>query len=581
MKPLLLRLSVITILLVPAGLVQAGIVDTVHNLSASGPGTVRASTEDRICIFCHTPHNSTPSGPLWNRNDPGLNYLPYSSSTAQANPGQPTGASLLCLSCHDGTVALGKIVNPDMTITMQGATLMPSGSGRLGTDLSDDHPVSFVYSASLASQNGELVDPAMLSGPVKLDGNGELQCTSCHDPHNNDLGSFLLVSNRQGALCTTCHRKDQWNLTAHNLSTATWDGTGADPWPFTNWTTVSDNACQNCHQPHLAGQGERLLNYPAEEQNCSACHNGHVAQLDVMNEFNRFSRHPIDVTTGNHDPGEPGIINNRHVECFDCHNPHAARAGTAVQNGPLAGVRGISITGSEIDPINNEYEVCLRCHGDSANMPVPRTTRQIPQNNVRLEFSTANPSYHPVAGVGQNPNVPSLISPLTTGSIIKCTDCHNSSAGPNAGGFGPNGPHGSDFEPILERRYEVIDPNPYVSSDYALCYKCHSEASITGNQSGFPHRLHTGAGGGGGGMGGKGDNVNASCNVCHDPHGISAAQGNATNNAHLINFDISVVSPNSSGLLYYESLGTFRGRCYLSCHGKSHNPKSYGMGHGM
>jgi hypothetical protein len=75
--------------------------------------------------------------------------------------------------------------------------------------------------------------------------------------------------------------------------------------------------------------------------------------------------------------------------------------------------------------------------------------------------------------------------------------------------------------------------------------------------------------------------INAPCNTCHDPHGISITQGNSTNNSKLINFNTSVVSPNSAGLLRYESTGTFSGRCYLSCHGMNHNPCTYpggGMG---
>ncbi|HVT83233.1 MAG TPA: hypothetical protein VHM90_21520, partial [Phycisphaerae bacterium] len=43
------------------------IVNSPHNLSASGPGTVKAAGESQVCIFCHTPHNATPVKPLWNR----------------------------------------------------------------------------------------------------------------------------------------------------------------------------------------------------------------------------------------------------------------------------------------------------------------------------------------------------------------------------------------------------------------------------------------------------------------------------------------------------------------------------------
>ena len=67
----------------------------------------------------------------------------------------------------------------------------------------------------------------------------------------------------------------------------------------------------------------------------------------------------------------------------------------------------------------------------------------------------------------------------------------------------------------------------------------------------------------------------APCSACHDPHGVSATQGNSINNSNLINFDLNIVAPNSRGLLMFEDLGGFRGQCYLSCHGEDHDPKEY------
>jgi hypothetical protein len=37
----------------------------------------------------------------------------------------------------------------------------------------------------------------------------------------------------------------------------------------------------------------------------------------------------------------------------------------------------------------------------------------------------------------------------------------------------------------------------------------------------------------------------------------------------------SVVTPSSSNRLEYNSLGAGRGECYLTCHGKDHNPEQY------
>ncbi len=542
----------------------AALVNTKHNLSVSGPGAIRAASEAQVCIFCHAPHNSSPTPPLWNRRSPGSTYTPYASSTQRASVGQPTGASLMCLSCHDGTIALGDVLTRAAPIPIAGGvTTMPAGASRIGTDLSDDHPVSFAYTAALASASGELANPATLTGRVRLDATGQLQCTSCHDPHDDTNGKFLVVSNLASALCQTCHLKNYWSTSDHRNSSATWSGAGPDPWPHTAWTTVSANACENCHQPHSASGKLRLLNAASEEGNCYPCHNGNVAPKNLQAEFNKTSIHPVAATTGVHDPAEAAIVAARHVECADCHNPHAAKAGAGTPSGPLAGVRGITIAGSEINPVAYEFQICLRCHADSSGKPAPRTTRQIAQTNVRLEFDTLNPSYHPVAGVGRNLNVPSLIPPWTTASTMGCGDCHNNDTGAGAGGSGPKGPHGSRYVPLLERQYVTADRTPESASNYALCYKCHNRNSFI--TEGGPFRYHL-------------KHVveyRTPCNVCHDPHGISASQGNPTNNSKLINFDISVVTPSSSGRLRFESLGTNRGRCYLSCHGKNHDPLSY------
>ena len=137
-----------------AGPALAQIATTRHNLSVSGPGPAIAASESDICLFCHTPHDSSPVAPLWNRPNPGSSYTPYSSSTAKASPGQPTGASMLCLSCHDGTVAVDAYGG-------QAGVIFLGGDLAVGADeLTNDHPISFTYDDALATQDGELFPPS-------------------------------------------------------------------------------------------------------------------------------------------------------------------------------------------------------------------------------------------------------------------------------------------------------------------------------------------------------------------------------------------------------------------------------------
>ncbi|MBI5921631.1 MAG: hypothetical protein HY847_08240 [Betaproteobacteria bacterium] len=565
----------------PVEPVYAEIATTKHNLSVSGPGTRKSTNEAEVCVFCHAPHNSSPSGQLWNRRV-GASYTPYTSSTRKSIAGQPNGASLLCLSCHDGTIALGEVRSRGTAISMAGGAM--SGNSLLGTDLSNDHPVSFVYDAALVSSRGELASPATLARPskVRLDGSNRMQCTACHDPHDNANGKFLVVANTSSALCNTCHIKNYWTGSDHRNSTRTWNGAGTTPWPHTSGTTVAANACENCHRPHTAGGGQRLLNYATEESNCFNCHNGNVAAKNIQSEFNKAYTHRVAFYAGTHDPSEPASVSSTHVECVDCHNPHAVNAATgsipAVTTTPalagsMSGVRGINISGTEVNPATTEYEICFRCHADGANTPTPRFARVISQNNKRLEFQTSNPSHHAVAGAGVSTGtrVPSLISPWTATSRVKCTDCHNNNTGlyssgtPSAPtGTGPNGPHGSTYANLLERQYVTTDNSSESAANYALCYKCHNRSSIigTGTNSFKEHNKHI-------------VSVRTPCSVCHDPHGISSTQGTALSNSRLINFRTDVVTKSGTQAIRWERVGTTGGRCYLVCHGENHNPLSY------
>src|SRR3954451_17667369 len=118
-RPALVLAALLVLLLThPASGIES-VISSKHNLSVSGPGDIKSATETEICIFCHTPHRGTGETPLWNHALSSATYTPYTSSTIKAAVGQPTGASKLCLSCHDGTVALGLVNSRSGPIEMQ------------------------------------------------------------------------------------------------------------------------------------------------------------------------------------------------------------------------------------------------------------------------------------------------------------------------------------------------------------------------------------------------------------------------------------------------------------------------------
>jgi len=209
-----------------AGMASAQtVVGTDHDLSSSGPGAT--TNVGRVCVFCHTPHQATASNgqdPLWNHTlSTQASYGVYSSTTLNAVPADIGGATVgtaapsnLCMSCHDGSVAVHSLYNPPnevgtITISSNGSNVNASGfmtgTPNVGTDLTDDHPVNFTYDTALANADGGLVDPAGSPAVLALLNGGMVQCGSCHDPHNDTNSPFLVTSNANSALCTTCHIK--------------------------------------------------------------------------------------------------------------------------------------------------------------------------------------------------------------------------------------------------------------------------------------------------------------------------------------------------------------------------------------
>jgi predicted CXXCH cytochrome family protein len=539
------------------------VVRSPHNLSASGPGRIKAASEQEVCIFCHTPHNASTVQPLWNRQTPEQSYRIYSSTKLIAQPGQPTGSSKLCLSCHDGTIALGNVMSRGTSINLVGTSgVLPQGATNLGTDLSGDHPISFLYDAELAAKDGNLINPASLSPQVPLE-NGQVQCTSCHDAHDDSRGNFLVMDNSRSQLCNSCHvRAGQAAVTGHDQ-------------------------CIDCHVSHKAPSGAMLLNQTTVSATCLSCHGGSTTPavqlsdggatlntgvsvsllqgVSVAADLAKISRHDTDNTVVLSDV-RAGLAHSANlVNCADCHEPHTVGSGASAAPllPPMYGrVNGVSASGTPVPLARYEYEVCFKCHGVNS-VERPFITRNSVQTNLTLEFSPSAASFHPVEVPGVGRDVPSLIPTMNTGTMIYCTDCHDSDTGSNAGGGGPNGPHGSNFRPLLVAEYDTVDGTSESSAAYALCYRCHERSSILNNDSFSRHSTYV-------------VDQRTPCSVCHDGHGISSVQGTTHNNAHLINFDITIVRPDPiSRQLTYISTGPRSGECFLLCHGKDHNGLKY------
>ena len=209
-----------------------------HNLSSlSGNNAYKATSETQICIFCHTPHSATPKSTLWSRPDPqgmgsfltltsrplkiddpvagGFNTTHYGDNTSGYE--YPNGASKLCLSCHDGVTAMG-VISSGPPIDMTGTGLL---SGTLKIDLSKSHPISFIYNTTVEAyldtlRSNSYIVPAAGSGYLETDSAGvtRVQCTSCHQPHQDTRGTgtnypFWRVGSGTSfdynTVCNACH----------------------------------------------------------------------------------------------------------------------------------------------------------------------------------------------------------------------------------------------------------------------------------------------------------------------------------------------------------------------------------------
>lgn len=567
------RLVPVAMLLLASPAAGDSVQGSRHDFSATGPGPFRAVSERSPCVFCHASHFTGEK--LSARPEIGKSHRPYESTTAKSRAGAPTGASRVCLSCHDGTIAIGETRN--RRITMQGNDRLPEGHrANIGTDLRKSHPVS------VRQVPGKGTHAPRPGKGVHLDASGQVQCTSCHDPHaeragDPTVGKFLLAPRARSTLCLSCH--DDLAASGNGSPHASALAPSGSTLSAEGYATVAEAGCAACHRPHGASERGRLLRKgKTDDSACLDCHgSGGTAKgvgVDVAAPWAHAS-----TSEGAHDEGERheqdgsgrrGGIGRakRHVACVDCHNPHASsgtNASAPYVTGRNSGVWGVDLNGAQVETARFEYEICFKCHGDTSPATPAMAAandgirRAFADTNLRLVFSPTAPSSHPVTGPGRNGDSPSLKAPYTAASVIYCSDCHASDRSPAAGGTGARGPHGSVHAHLLERNYTVTDPSPESPTAYALCYKCHDREVLLSDRSAFPlHRRHV-------------VDRAAACATCHAAHGVSIDAGNARENAHLVSFNLTVVSPDRGPRPTYASEGPRRGSCNLTCHNVRHD----------
>lgn len=486
--------------------------------SVAGPN---GTTE--VCVFCHTPHGAnSPEGvkiraPIWNRNLSPAHYQMYDqvwskSFEAKPNdPGRPTGYSRLCLSCHDGTIALGSLINKPGSggydpegrnpIQMEYPTgqspagppgSIPVGDGAtqqatrvLGRDLRNDHPISMRFDTELLSKDAEFVNPGpplrrpfTQSTPTPISplrratGNStevfdSVQCTSCHNPHQVDFPKFLRANRFQSMTFAATQAEKHPGLPG---TSAPPQGGGAiiclfchdkPGWPYNKADLNShfgDRQSGQFDDSRLKPGATNLHNSEAPavaERACLICHDPHTRQgaVRIMREgVDQFGNVAIEQT------------------CFQCHQPQETSILQAPTRAPDIrtqffkdregnGNHGVSLTGSAMD-------LNLALGHQPVFVDQPSEGVQLGSDN-RLPSFFGGPFAEPANNKVLTENAPA--TPDT--AHVECVDCHNMHRVTRRNRFQGmpgvtirSGIVASTLKSVDERR------EPFI---YEVCLRCH------------------------------------------------------------------------------------------------------------
>jgi hypothetical protein len=350
-----------------------------------------------------------------------------------------TGTGGICLSCHTSSQSKG-YTQPDGTTETPVITR---------TD----------YDAATNTHNYQV--PSTFSGPSTFNAN----CVKCHN--DNMTKSYQTSTDK-----FSVHNSDYRRILAE-LGLAS----PADP--------HEEDFCFQCHSTTSnPNAGTNQDYYGVQTMSDTA--------LAIESLFGYTYSHPTTVYSGRHQPIEDSTNyadGNRHAECADCHNPHAAQQGTHdgtsnLVSNALKGVFGVDILTwpdaptdmtdnankyatiqktdyTEFNQATKEYQICLKCHSNYTTLPAGSP-------NIAEEINPNYPSTHAIAAVGDNAfcDTATMNEPWGTNKINYCSDCHRSDTPTD-----PEGPHGSNADHLL---VAPIVSNSTIGTP--LCDVCHKSS---------------------------------------------------------------------------------------------------------
>ncbi len=493
-----------------------------------------ANGEEDVCFTCHTTYNGV--GVSMN----GINIKERFSyghdEWGRTGPSRhdifgQTGAKVECISCHGPHTVSPVSIEEGYSVS---AVADPDNTKRYVAQVVSDSVYNAVYR------------PAVTQGDIVT------FCLKCHDGDPpQEINKYAGNASRD-ALVPFTVLFPQWVISTNA------GGFNKTTFPQTGHYSQGVK-CTTCHDPH-GTVNPRLLRYGEDTETangfCLVCHDGQNPQFpaapDVRTDFLKASRHPALTVSGKHSDREDYQnlpVADRHAECADCHDPHAARPyggpNGIPRNAPWIAGPNYNVSGVAPDytgvpsggtpaftfkkPADYLYELCFKCHtsfswGGQTPPVVPSETTGVPQPDKAREFNVNNPAFHPVLRQGRNGGIrPEAFNPnagVSADSQVYCTDCHGrDETDPNTL-TRPYGPHGSANPFILKGPATRIGAGGGMGgggggvTPNEVCFRCHSyDVYYNGilDPQGNHYTRYVSAGDGGGGMGGGGGGMGGNC----------------------------------------------------------------------
>ncbi len=203
---------------------HAQISGSAHDFSGKG------WADAQICKPCHTPHNALRvevngylAGRLWNHSLSASSQV-YSTLAGDLTRDDALDVySLLCMGCHDGTVALDSYGGRagSMFVGINNVAAPDPIGGLIGIDLTDDHPVGaggvwpdpeVTYLRPRSTWENQTFGGSRMGGLRPMSINGEerlvVSCATCHEPHGRgNYQGMLRIDNAGSQMCLVCHVK--------------------------------------------------------------------------------------------------------------------------------------------------------------------------------------------------------------------------------------------------------------------------------------------------------------------------------------------------------------------------------------